>query len=108
MHYAIVESGGKQYKVSQGDLVTLEKLEGGVGEIVELPSVLAINEEGEIKVGNQALGAAVVKGEIIAHGKGKKILIFKHKRRKNYRRKTGHRQPFTKVKITEIALNATN
>lgn len=99
--YAILKSGGKQYRVSKGDLIRVEKIEGEVGDRVEFP-VLLLREGEELKVGNPFLEGVKVIGRIARQGKGEKILIFKYKRRKNYRRKQGHRQHYTWVQIVEI------
>ena len=100
--YAVVESGGKQYKVRTGEVVALEKLEGEKGTVINLERVLMIEDQGEIKVGTPIISGAVVRGEILRTEKAKKIIIFKKKRRKAYRRTNGHRQLFTQVKITGI------
>ncbi len=101
--YAIVETGGKQYRMSPGKTFVVEKLEGQVGEEVVFDRVLALVENGETKVGQPFLEAVQVKARILDHGKGKKIIVFKYKPKKNYRRKKGHRQPFTRVRVEEIA-----
>lgn len=99
--YAIIENGSKQYRVSAGDVVKFEKLNGAVGDKVEF-NVLLVSDENGIKVGNDA-SAFKVTGEILKQDKAKKILVFKYKAKKNIRRKQGHRQPFTAVKIETIA-----
>lgn len=100
--YAIIENGNKQYKVAVGDEVKLEKLAVAVGEKVELP-VIFVSDENGIKTGKDAL-AYKATAEVLAQDKEKKIIIFKYKAKKNERKKQGHRQPFTKVKIVDIAL----
>lgn len=100
--YAIIETSGKQYKVSQGDMIKIEKLKGKVGEKIELKDVLMVCDGNDINIGNPKLKGAKVTGEISGQGKANKIIVFKHKRRKNYRRKQGHRQEFTNIKITGI------
>lgn len=100
--YAILETGGKQYKVSEGDVIRIEKLSAGEGEVVEFDKVLAISKEGELVVGKPFVENAKVKATILKHGKGEKIIVFKYKPKKNYRKKKGHRQPFTEVKIEKI------
>ena len=100
--YSIIETGGKQYKVSKGDIIKIEKIQGDVGDQIEITDVLLVCEGDDIKVGNPKLESAKVTGEILEHDKDKKIVVFKHKRRKNYRKKQGHRQEFTNVKITDI------
>ncbi len=98
--YAIIATGGKQYRVSEGDTIYIEKLEKEVGEIVSFPVLMLSGET--IEVGSPYITGAVVTGKIVKHGKGEKIIIFKYKSKKNYRRKAGHRQPFTQVEITGI------
>ena len=98
--YAIVLTGGKQYKVEQDTIIKVEKLDANVGDSVEL-DVLMISDNGAVKVGND-IKKAVVKAEVIAQDKAKKINIFKYKAKKNIRRRQGHRQPFTALKITAI------
>ena len=100
--YAIIETGSKQYRVSEGDVIKVEKLKGNVGDAVEINDVLLIKKENETKVGNPMISNAKVVGEIVETGKGKKVIIFKFKRRKNYRKKRGHRQPYTTLKINQI------
>lgn len=103
--YAVVKTGGKEYRVSQGDLIRVEKLEGKVGDPVELKDVLLVSNEGEIQFGAPHLANVVIKGEIVQEGKGKKVLTYKMKKRKNYRRFKGHRQTYTYLKVNEIALS---
>jgi large subunit ribosomal protein L21 len=101
--YAIIETGGKQYRVSEGDQVLVEKLEAGAGETVVFDRVLAVtNKGGELVVGQPLVSGAKVTGKVVEHGKGDKILVFKYKAKANYRRRQGHRQPFTKVAIEKI------
>ncbi|PLX81533.1 MAG: 50S ribosomal protein L21 [Desulfuromonas sp.] len=99
--YAVVKTGGKQYKVSEGDLLKVEQLAGAVGETIELEEVLMVGGD-EVQVGTPLVPNAKVKAQIVEQGKDKKILVFKSKRRKNYRKKYGHRQPITRLKITGI------
>ncbi|MBR5191871.1 MAG: 50S ribosomal protein L21 [Clostridia bacterium] len=99
--YAIVENGSKQYKAEVGQIIKFEKLAGNVGDKVEL-SVLMVSDENGIKV-NEEAKAYKVTGEIIAQDKAKKIVVYKYKAKKNERKKQGHRQPFTAVRILEIA-----
>lgn len=98
--YAIFENGGKQYKACVGDLVKVEKLNRKTGETVEFPVILTADEKG-IKVSGDAAGLKV-KAEVVSEGKDKKIIVFKYKPKKNERKKQGHRQPFTQVKVTAI------
>jgi large subunit ribosomal protein L21 len=102
--YAVLKTGGKEYRVSKGDLIRVEKLEGNVGDQVTLKDVLMVSQEGDVQVGTPLLTHAVVTGEIVQHAKGKKVLIFKMKRRKNYRRLRGHRQTYTYIKVNDISL----
>lgn len=100
--YAVVETGGKQYRVSPGDTIDVEKLGGTVGDTVTLTTVLLTGQGSDITVGHPSLPEARVEAQIVAQKRGKKIIIFKHKRRKNYRRKQGHRQYLTSLKILDI------
>lgn len=100
--YAIVETGGKQYKVSQGDIISVEKLEVPVGSTVELDRVLMVAKDGQVQVGSPTVDGAKAVAKVLGHGRGRKIIVFKYKAKKNYRRKTGHRQPFTRLEIQEI------
>jgi len=100
--YAIIESGGKQRRVSPGALVTLERIEGDAGSQVELSRVLLVADGDQVKVGTPYLESVTVLSEIVRQGRGPKITVFKFKRRKRYRRTQGHRQAQTTVRITEI------
>ena len=101
--YAIIEACGKQYKVSKGDVVFFEKLDAEEGKTVKFDKVILISDEGKkVEVGAPYVKGAKVEGKVVAHGKAKKIIVFKYKAKKNYRRKQGHRQPYTKVEITNI------
>ena len=104
--YAIIESCGKQYKVSEGDVVFFEKLEAEEGKKVTFDKVVLVSEEGNVKVGNPYIKDIKVEGKVVSHGKGKKIIVFKMKAKKNERTKQGHRQPYTKVEITSIKVAA--
>ena len=101
--HAIIETGGKQYRVAPGDVVRVEKLAGEVGSEIELPLRAVFKDEGQLVVGPD-LGEAKVKGTIVANGRGKKVLVFKFKRKKQYKRTIGHRQDFTAVKVGEIVV----
>lgn len=101
--YAIIKTGGKQYKVSEGDVIKVEKLTANVDEVVEVNNVLAISNGTELTVGNPVVEGAKVQLKVLEHDKAKKVIVFKFKKRKNYRRKTGHRQPFTKVVVEKIS-----
>ena len=98
--YAIIESCGKQYKVAEGDVVFFEKLDAEEGKKVTFDKVILVSEEGQVQVGAPYVKGAKVEGKVVSHGKGKKIIVFKMKAKKNYRIKQGHRQPYTKVEIT--------
>lgn len=100
--YAVVRTGGKQYKVKEGDIIRVEKLAGDSGETVELNEVLLIANAQETKIGQPVVPDAKVIGNIVNQGKDKKVIIFKAKRRKSSRKKQGHRQMFTSVKINKI------
>ena len=101
--FAVLKTGGKQYKVSQGDVIQVEKLEGEVGDKVTLDQILMIGEADQVDVGSPMVAGSHVIGEIIDQAKGKKIIVFKKNRRKKYRRKNGHRQLITHLKITDIS-----
>lgn len=100
--YAVIKTGGKQYRVSEGDRIRVEKLPGAVGDSIELPEVLMIGGD-KVAIGAPRVEGAKVAAQIIGQGRGKKIIVFKIKRRKGYRRKAGHRQPFTELKVTGIS-----
>lgn len=99
--YAIIETGGHQHKVAVGDVIRVEKLAVEEGTNVDFDALMTSND-GEIAVGSPILDGVKVSGKVLAHGKGDKIIVYKFKAKKNYRRKQGHRQPYTKVEITEI------
>ena len=103
--YAIIETGGKQYRVQQGDVITVEKLNAAVGETVCFDHVLVLGEGEGIQVGTPYVGTAV-EGKVVEEGKGKKVIIFKYKAKKDYRKKQGHRQPYTMVEITGLGVKA--
>jgi large subunit ribosomal protein L21 len=100
---AIIKTGGKQYRVAVGDKLRVEKLELEVGVSLDFDQVLLVGQGAATKVGTPVVAGAKVSGKIIAHGKGKKLIVYKFRRRKQYRRKNGHRQPFTEVQITGIS-----
>lgn len=100
--YAIIETGGKQYKVSEGDVLRVEKLDVPEGATVTLDRVLAVGKDGELTVGTPLVENAKVSAKVQKHAKGKKVIVFKYKPKKNYRRKQGHRQPFTQLVIEKI------
>lgn len=100
--YAVIETGGKQYKVSEGDTLFIEKLNVEEGGSVKFDKVLIVGEGENVTVGAPLVDGASVEANVVKNGKAKKIYVFKMKRKKNYRRKKGHRQPYTKVEITKI------
>jgi large subunit ribosomal protein L21 len=100
--YAIIQTGGKQYQVAPGDIIRIETLGGAKGDSVSIPDVLFIAKDQEILVGKPYLEGVSVLGEVLYQGRDRKVLIFKHKRRKGYRKLVGHRQPYTQLKIKEI------
>ena len=99
--YAIIQTGGKQYKVEAGDEILVEKLEAAVDAEVEF-DVLLVSDDAGVKVGKPVLDGVKVKGKVVEHGKGKKVIVFKYKPKKNIRTKRGHRQPYTKVELLSI------
>lgn len=101
--YAIVETGGKQYRVSEGEIIRVERLKADAGESVMLDKVLIIGSEAETLVGSPYLDGAFIEAEVLENGKGKKVIIFKYKAKKRYRKKQGHRQPYTELEIKKIA-----
>ena len=101
--YAIIESCGKQYKVAEGDVVFFEKLDVEEGKKVTFDNVVLVSDDKKVEVGAPYVKGVKVEGKVLEHGKGKKIIVYKYKAKKNYRRTQGHRQPFTKVEITKIA-----
>ncbi|MCK4512260.1 50S ribosomal protein L21 [bacterium] len=102
MDYAVVRSGGLQFRVSEGDVVRVPRMKSEVGEGIEISDVLALSVGGDVKVGTPLVESAMVRAEVVGHGKGKKVIVFKKKRRKDYRVKKGHRQDFTEIRITGI------
>ena len=99
--YAIIATGGKQYRVSEGDKIYIEKIDAEVGSTVSF-DVLFVENNGDVKVGTPVVEGVKVEGKVEAQTRGEKIIVFKYKAKKNYRRKQGHRQPYTKVEITKI------
>jgi large subunit ribosomal protein L21 len=100
--YAIVETGGKQYRVQEGDVIFVERIDAEEGGTVDLSKVLLVAKDGEVKVGKPYVDGAKVEAKVLAHGKARKIAVFKYKPKKNYRKKQGHRQPYTKLQIEKI------
>ncbi len=104
--YAIVEACGRQYKVQEGETVYFEKLDTEEGKKVSFDKVILVSDEGKVQVGNPYVAGAKVEGKVVSNGRGKKILVFKYKAKKNERKIRGHRQDYTKVEITSIKLKA--
>ena len=104
--YAVIEACGRQYKVAEGDLVFVEKLDLKEGDKVTFDQVLLISDDGKAKVGNPTIKGAKVEATVVKQGKAKKIVVFKYKAKKNERKKQGHRQPYTQVKIEKISSKA--
>jgi large subunit ribosomal protein L21 len=100
--YAVIETGGKQYRVEAGQLLTCEKLPGDAGDKVEFDRVLLLSDDEKVAVGRPLVDGARVTAEIVKQDQGEKLTVYKFRRRKNYRRKTGHRQQYTTVKISEV------
>ena len=99
--YAIIATGGKQYRVSEGDVIYTEKIEAQVDSTVSL-DVLRMGNDGDVKIGTPVVEGVKVEGKVVGQIRGEKIVVYKYKSKKNYRRKQGHRQPYTKVEITKI------
>ena len=102
--YAVVKTGGKQYRVQEGQTVRIEKIDGEIGKSIQLGNVLMFSDDENVSVGQPTLDNVTVNAHIVAQDKSRKIIVFKYKRRKWYRRKQGHRQPFTAIKIDSIEL----
>lgn len=100
--YAVLVTGGKQYRVQEGDVLYVEKLEADIDAVVELDEVLAVGKEDGLVVGKPVVEGAKVVAKVLEQGKAKKVIVFKYKRKKDYRKKQGHRQPFTKIQVTAI------
>ena len=103
MSYAVIRTGGQQYRVAPGDVVRIERLNGDVGSAVEFSEVLIASDDAGIRVGRPLVEGVRVRGQIVAQARDRKVLVYKKKRRKNYRRRRGHRQYLTSVRVTEIA-----
>lgn len=100
--YAVIETGGKQFRAEEGNTLYVEKLNANVGDTVTIDQVLLVEKDGAVKVGTPVVDGAKVVLKVVEHGKGEKIIVFKYKSKKNYRRKQGHRQPYTKVVVEAI------
>jgi large subunit ribosomal protein L21 len=103
--YAVVKTGGKEYRISKGDIIRVEKVEGKAGDQVTVKDVLMVSQEGQAQFGTPYLTNAIITAEIVQEVKGKKVLTYKMKKRKNYRRFKGHRQTYTYLKVNDIALS---
>ena len=103
MPYAVIRTGGKQYRVAPGDVVHVERLAGEPGAAIEFAEVLLTGGDGAVRIGTPLVSGVVVRGQIVSQERTRKILVYKKKRRKNYRRRRGHRQSITSVRVTEIA-----
>ena len=106
MHYAIIETGGKQYKVAQGDTILVEKMGAEKGASLELEKVLLVNDSGKVQIGKPYLSGTKVICEVLGETKGEKVISFKYRRRKGYRKKIGHRQQLTRLKIQEFVVES--
>jgi large subunit ribosomal protein L21 len=102
--YAIIKTGGKQYRVSEGDVISVEKIDVASGEKIVFDEILIVENNGELQIGAPVVTGAKVEGTVVQQGKEKKVIVFKYKPKKDYRKKQGHRQPFTRVKIEKISL----
>lgn len=100
--YAIIQTGGKQYRVQEGDVLEVEKLNAEPNDIVEFNEVLAVSKDDNLEIGSPYVEGVKVQAKVLEHGKGKKIIVFKYKPKKNYRKKKGHRQLFTRIEIQKI------
>jgi len=100
--YAVIETGGKQYRVEEGDTIFVEKLDVEAGEKVDFSEVLVVSKDGDLVVGKPHVEGAKVEATVVEQGKGKKVIVFKYKAKKGFRKKQGHRQPYTKVKVDKI------
>lgn len=100
--YAVIKTGGKQYKVNEGSVLKVEKLEAQPGDRIKLDQVLMIGDDAGVKIGDPLVANATVTVEVLEQGRDKKIIVYKYKKRKNYHKKQGHRQPFTKIKVEKI------
>ena len=100
--YAVIETGGKQYRVQEGDVLFVEKLDANEGDTINFDKVLLMSKDGDLVAGKPYVENAKVEADVLTQGKAKKIIVYKYKAKKNYRKKQGHRQPFTKVKVGKI------
>ncbi|MGM0378466.1 MAG: 50S ribosomal protein L21 [Bacillota bacterium] len=102
--YAVIKTGGKQYRVQEGDELFIEKLDVNAGDSVDFDEVLVVSNDDEFKVGNPFVKEANVNASVIENGKGPKVIVYKYKNKEGYRKKQGHRQPYTKIKVESISL----
>ena len=102
--YAVIKTGGKQHKVSEGDVIAIEKIEGDKGDAIVFDQVLMVEKDGDIRIGRPVVEGAKVTGEILAQTKGDKLIVFKMKKRKGFHKKNGHRQQLTSMRIKEISI----
>jgi large subunit ribosomal protein L21 len=102
--YAVIETGGKQYKIKEGDKLFIEKLDVESGDSIDFDNILIVSKDGELAIGSPYVEAAKVKASVIENGKGPKVVVFKFKNKEGYRKKRGHRQPYTKIQIESISL----
>ena len=100
--YAVIKTGGKQYRVAEGDVLNVEKMNAEAGSEVVFDEVLTVGNDADVKIGQPVVEGAKVTAKVVEQGKGEKILVFKYKAKSNYRKRQGHRQPFTKVEISKI------
>ncbi len=104
--YAIVETGGKQYRVAPGGVIAVERLPGNVGEVVELSRVLLVGEGEKVQIGSPVVSGATVRAKILDQVRGRKVTVFKFRRRAKYRRKSGHRQGLTRLRVEEVRVGS--
>src|SRR3989339_2161766 len=102
--YAVIKTGGKQHKVSEGDVIAIEKIEGDKGDAIVFDQVLMVERDGDIRIGRPVVEGVKVTGEILAQNKGDKLIVFKMKKRKGFHKKNGHRQQLTSMRIKEISI----
>ena len=102
--YAVIKTGGKQHKVSEGDVIAIEKINGGKGDAIVFDQVLMVEKDGDVRIGRPVVEGAKVTGEILAQTRGDKLIVFKMKKRKGFSKKNGHRQQLTSMRIREISI----
>jgi len=104
--FAVIKTGGKQYRVHAGDMLKIEKIAGNAGDVIELRDVLIVGNESDIKIGDPVVGGAVVTAELVGQDRARKVIAFKKRRRQNSKRSRGHRQELTSIRIREISPGA--